>query len=100
MTYGSPIWHTPLETKKYLIRLTNKSTVRVISGTYETTRIDVLEAETHITPMKLHLNQLQDMQKADFLQYIQTSVSSRVVSIDRVGGFSTHLFVVGEGILV
>ena len=58
--------HTFGDKKKYLISLTNKSTVRVISRAYGATRINVLEAETYIILMKLHLNQLQDMQSTSY----------------------------------
>lgn len=63
MTYGSPVWHTPKNIKKSsstekLAVLQNKC-LRTISGAFKATPIPVLEAETFIPPIDIHLDQLQ-----------------------------------------
>lgn len=64
MTYGSAVWHTPKEIKNAKTS-TNKLTVmqnkclRVIAGAYRATPVPVLEVETHIPPIDVHLDRLQ-----------------------------------------
>lgn len=63
MTYGSSVWHTPKDVKKSsstdkLAVLQNKC-LRTIAGAFKATPISVLEAETFIAPIGIHLDQLQ-----------------------------------------
>jgi hypothetical protein len=64
ITYGSAVWHTPKEVKN-VKSSTNKLTImqnkclRTIAGAFRATPIPVLEAETFISPMDAHLDQLQ-----------------------------------------
>ena len=64
MTYGSTIWHTPKDLKGSnsiagkLAVIQNRS-LRTVAGAYRATPIAVLEAETHIPPITVHLNRLQ-----------------------------------------
>ena len=64
ITYGSTVWHTPSELRgsktleKKLSIIQNKC-LRSIAGAYRATPIPVLEAETYISPLILHLDRLQ-----------------------------------------
>ena len=64
MTYGSTIWHTPKDIKKSngisnkLAVIQNKC-LQTIAGAFKATPIPVLEAETYIAPIDIHLDQLQ-----------------------------------------
>ena len=64
MTYGSTIWHMPKEIQKSNV-ITNKLAViqnkrlRNIAGAFKATPIAVLEAETFIASIDIHLDQLQ-----------------------------------------
>ena len=63
MTYGSSVWHTPKNVQKSslsdkLAILQNKC-LRTIAGAFKATPISVLEAETFIAPIDIHLDQLQ-----------------------------------------
>ena len=63
MTYGSSVWHTPKDVKKSystekLAVLQNKC-LQTIAGAFKATPILVLEAETFIAPIDIHLDQLQ-----------------------------------------
>ena len=63
MTYGSTIWpmlndaKTSLSTSK--LSVMQNRYLRTIADAFKSTPIPVLEAETHITPIDLHLDQLQ-----------------------------------------
>ena len=63
MTYGSLVWHTLKDVKKSsstdkLAVLQNKC-LRTIAGAFKAIPISVLEAETFIAPIDIHLDQLQ-----------------------------------------
>ena len=64
ITYGSTIWHMPKDIKKSngisnkLAVIQNKC-LRTIAGAFKATPIAVLEAETYIAPIDIHLDQLQ-----------------------------------------
>ena len=63
MTYGSSIWHIPKDIKKSsssdkLAILQNKC-LQTIAGVFKATLISILEAETFIAPIDIHLDQLQ-----------------------------------------
>ena len=64
ITYGSTIWHMPKDIKKSN-GISNKPAViqnkclRTIAGAFKATPIAVLEAETYIAPIDIHLDQLQ-----------------------------------------
>lgn len=59
MIYASPIWHRagsePKGIVKELSRIQNKC-LRIISGAYRATAIDILEIETRILPLHIYLN--------------------------------------------
>ena len=64
MTYGSTIWHTPKEIKKSngisnKLAVIQNECLRTIAGAFKATPIPVLEAETYIAPIDIHLDQLQ-----------------------------------------
>ena len=65
MTYGSTVWHTPTEAGGKIKFAENKLSVvqnkclRKIAGAYKATPVHSLEAETYVTPISLHLEQLQ-----------------------------------------
>lgn len=77
MTYGSSVWHTPKHIQKSsstekLAVLQNKC-LRTIAGAFKAMPIPVLEAETFITPIDIHLDQLQAKARYRFcnLTYLQ-----------------------------
>ena len=64
MTYGSTVWHTPREIKKNKATTSKLSVMqnkclRTVTGAFKATPVEVLEAETFIAPMELHLDNLQ-----------------------------------------
>ena len=64
MTYGSAVWHTPKEIKKNKATMSKLSVMqnkclRTVAGAFKATPVEVLEAETFIAPMELHLDHLQ-----------------------------------------
>ena len=65
MTYGSAVWHSPpgaggkLESAENKLSVVQNRCLRKIAGAYKATPIRSLEAETHISPISLHLSQLQ-----------------------------------------
>lgn len=66
MTYGSAVWHMQKDaTSKKMKTSTNKLAVmqskclRAVAGAFKATAIPVLEAETFIAPIDIHLDQLQ-----------------------------------------
>ena len=63
MTYGSPVLYTPKNTKKSSstekLAVLQSKCLRTIAGAFKATPIPVLEAETFITPIDIHLDQLQ-----------------------------------------
>ena len=64
MTYGSTVWHMPKEVKKSKtstskLSVMQNNCLRIITGAFKATPIPVLEAETYIAPIDVHLDTLQ-----------------------------------------
>ena len=64
MTYGSTLWHTPKDIKKSngisnKLAVIQNNCLRTIARAFKATPIPVLEAETYIAPIDIHLDQLQ-----------------------------------------
>ena len=64
MTYGSTVWHMPKEVKKSKtstrkLSVMQNNCLRTIAGAFKATPIPVLEAETYIAPIDVHLDTLQ-----------------------------------------
>ena len=64
MTYGSTIWHTPKDVKKSKtstskLSIMQNKCLRTIAGAFKAMPIPVLEAETYIAPIDIHLDHLQ-----------------------------------------
>lgn len=65
ITYASSIWRSPEGLTTHLKRLENKlriiqnSCLRTVSGAYKATPIRVLEAESFIEPLAMHMNYIQ-----------------------------------------
>lgn len=64
MTYGAPVWHLPKEPRKKrtglvasLATLLQNKCLRSITGAYKATNIEVLEAESAVIPLDIHLDQ-------------------------------------------
>ena len=90
MTYGSSVWYTPKEVKKS--NLTDKLAIlqnqclRMIAGAFKATPISVLEAETFIATIDIHLDQLQakaryrlrDTGQSRFIARTCTSIANKL----------------------
>ena len=64
MTYGSIVWHTPKDVNRNKsitskLAVIQKRCLRTVAGAFKATPILVLEAETHIAPIDVYLDQLQ-----------------------------------------
>ena len=64
MTYGSIVWHTPKDVNRNKSITSNLAVIqnrclRTVAGAFKATPIPVLEAETHIVPIDVYLDQLQ-----------------------------------------
>ena len=64
MTYGSIVWHTPKDVNRNKSITSNLAVIqnrclRTVAGAFKATPIPVLEAETHIAPIDVYLDQLQ-----------------------------------------
>lgn len=61
MTYGSTVWQMPKDTKNSTKKLSfvQNRCLRTVAGAFKATPILVLEAETYIAPIDVHLDQLQ-----------------------------------------
>jgi exonuclease III len=62
ITYGAAVWHDPKEKKTGTISklaVIQNRCLRSISGAFRATPIAVLEAETHVAPIDIHLDRLQ-----------------------------------------
>ena len=69
ITYGSIAWHIPeaIQKGKYTsqkLTVTQNKCLRMISGAFRATPIPVLEAETFVPPLNLHLDHLQAKARA------------------------------------
>ena len=62
-TYGSSVWHTPKDVKQSSstdkLAVLQSKCLRTIAGAFKATPISILEAETFIAPIDIHLDQLQ-----------------------------------------
>lgn len=65
ITYGSTVWYAPAGTKDARKDMAGKLEImqnrclRIVAGAYKATPIEVLQAETMLPPMQVHLDQLQ-----------------------------------------
>ena len=65
ITYGSTVWYAPAGTKDARKNMAGKFEVtqyrcsRIVAGAYKATPIEVLQAETMMPRMQVHLDQLQ-----------------------------------------